>query len=53
MKIFLAYLFEIDVFFMSVILVTGGLGFIGSEVVRKLIKDTDHKVVVIDKLNYC
>jgi dTDP-glucose 4,6-dehydratase len=36
----------------STIIVTGGAGFIGSAVVRYLISETDHKVVVIDKLTY-
>jgi len=33
-------------------LVTGGAGFIGSAVVRELIRNTDHKVVNVDKLTY-
>lgn len=33
-------------------LVTGGAGFIGSAVARKLIGETDHYVVVVDKLTY-
>jgi len=33
-------------------LVTGGAGFIGSAVVRRLIEATDHAVLVIDKLTY-
>lgn len=34
------------------ILVTGGAGFIGSEVVRQLIDQTPHQVVVVDSLTY-
>lgn len=34
------------------ILVTGGLGFIGSAVVRRLITETDHNVVVLDAMTY-
>jgi dTDP-glucose 4,6-dehydratase len=34
------------------VLVTGGAGFIGSAVVRRLIRETDHSVVVVDKLTY-
>jgi len=34
------------------ILVTGGAGFIGSAVVRRLIRETDHHVLVVDKLTY-
>lgn len=34
------------------ILVTGGLGFIGSAVIRHLIAETDHHVVNLDKMTY-
>ena len=34
------------------ILVTGGAGFIGSAVVRHLINDTAHRVMIVDKLTY-
>ena len=36
----------------KIYLVTGGAGFIGSAVVRKLIRDTDATVVNLDKLTY-
>lgn len=34
------------------IVVTGGAGFIGSEVVRQIIEHTEHEVLVIDALSY-
>jgi dTDP-glucose 4,6-dehydratase len=34
------------------ILVTGGAGFIGSAVVRRILRETPHKVLVFDKLTY-
>jgi dTDP-glucose 4,6-dehydratase len=34
------------------LLLTGGCGFIGSAVVRRLIRTTDHSVVNVDKLTY-
>lgn len=34
------------------ILVTGGAGFIGSALIRRLIEHTDHEVLVFDKLTY-
>src|SRR4051812_15159792 len=33
-------------------LVTGGAGFIGSAVVRKLVRETPHDVLVVDKVTY-
>ena len=32
-------------------LVTGGAGFIGSAVVRHIIRETPHRVLVLDKLD--
>lgn len=37
---------------MKTIMVTGGAGFIGSAVIRHLIKETQHRVINIDKLTY-
>lgn len=37
---------------MKTIIVTGGAGFIGSAVIRYLIKNTDYRVVNVDKLTY-
>src|SRR5690606_19598586 len=34
------------------ILVTGGAGFIGSAVIRHVIKETEHQVLNVDKLTY-
>ena len=34
------------------VLVTGGLGFIGSALVRRLIADTDHEVLNLDRVSY-
>ena len=34
------------------IIVTGGAGFIGSNLIRLLIEETDHQVVNVDKLTY-
>ena len=34
------------------ILITGGAGFIGSAVIRHIIKNSDHSVINIDKLTY-
>ena len=34
------------------ILITGGAGFIGSAVIRHIIKDTQHSVINVDKLTY-
>ncbi|MBK7822204.1 MAG: dTDP-glucose 4,6-dehydratase [Tessaracoccus sp.] len=37
---------------MSKLLVTGGAGFIGSNFVRQVLRDTDHNVTVLDALTY-
>ena len=37
---------------MSRIIVTGGLGFIGSEFVNYVMEHTNHEVVVLDKMTY-
>ncbi|MDL4913280.1 MAG: dTDP-glucose 4,6-dehydratase [Enterobacterales bacterium endosymbiont of Blomia tropicalis] len=37
---------------MKQFLITGGAGFIGSALVRYLINETDHRVLVVDKLSY-
>jgi len=34
------------------ILLTGGCGFIGSAVVRHILRDTDHEIVNVDKMTY-
>ena len=34
------------------ILITGGAGFIGSALIRHLIRHTDHRVINVDKLTY-
>ena len=37
---------------MGTLLVTGGAGFIGSALVRKIVRETDHAVVNVDALTY-
>jgi dTDP-glucose 4,6-dehydratase len=37
---------------MDTLLITGGAGFIGSNLVRHALSHTDHRVVVLDKLTY-
>nr|WP_217645536.1 dTDP-glucose 4,6-dehydratase [Oceanisphaera psychrotolerans] len=37
---------------MKTFLITGGAGFIGSAVVRELLNNSNHKVVIVDKLTY-
>ena len=34
------------------ILVTGGLGFIGSAVIRRAMESTEHRIVNVDKVTY-
>jgi len=34
------------------LLITGGVGFMGSAVIRQVINNTDHSVVNVDKLTY-
>ena len=34
------------------LLITGGCGFIGSAVIRHLIRDTDHSVINVDAMTY-
>ena len=34
------------------ILITGGAGFIGSNLVRHIVETTDHRLVIVDKLTY-
>lgn len=36
----------------KIILVTGGAGFIGSAVIRHILKNTEHKIINLDKLTY-
>jgi dTDP-glucose 4,6-dehydratase len=37
---------------MATLFVTGGAGFIGSSLVRKIVRETEHTVVNVDKLTY-
>ena len=37
---------------MSTLLITGGAGFIGSNLVHHALETTTHKLVVVDKLTY-
>src|SRR5262245_31896280 len=37
---------------MSTLLITGGAGFIGSNLVHLVLDRTDHRIVVLDKLTY-
>ena len=34
------------------ILITGGYGFIGSSLIRKILKETNHKILNLDSLTY-
>ena len=38
---------------MNKIIVTGGLGFIGTNLINKLIKDKNNIILNIDKISYC
>src|SRR6476620_9543652 len=37
---------------MPTILITGGAGFIGSNLVQHVLDHTDHRIIVVDKLTY-
>ena len=39
--------------FMNKIIVTGGLGFIGTNLINKLVKDKNNIILNIDKITYC
>ena len=39
--------------FMNKIIVTGGLGFIGTNLINKLIQDENNIILNIDKITYC
>src|SRR4029450_647233 len=37
---------------MATLLITGGAGFIGSNLIRRVISHTTHRIVIVDKLTY-